>query len=178
MALPIHIQAARASDTGLLNRLVRSAHQTVADQFHLTPENCPKHPSNCQPGWITADVDRGVKYDILFETDIPVGCVALEKADSNTCYLERLSVLPSHRHKGYGSRLVEHALKTAVHWQQKRISIGIIAHFEPLKNWYLRMGFIEQKTLDIDHLPFKVLLMEYDLNHFQPTPSENFLNDL
>jgi hypothetical protein len=43
------------------------------------------------------------------------------------------------------------------------VSIGIIADHTILKNWYLKLGFIEGKTKSFDHLPFDVTFMSYDL---------------
>ena len=155
----IHIREANAADISLLSRLVRKSYRDVADRFKLTPANCPKHPSNCTDEWIENDFGRGISYFILEHRDVPAGCVAIEKAEADLCYLERLAVLPHQRKKGHGSQLVEHIFRTAQKLGSKKISIGIIAEQTELKQWYRKFGFIEGDTKSFSHLPFMVTFM-------------------
>jgi hypothetical protein len=120
----------------------------VAERFALTLENCPKHPSNCTDEWVENDFARGVAYYILESDGTPVGCVALEKANSELCYLERLGILPESRRKALGA---------------KQIGIGIISDDTELKLWYHRIGFAEKETKEFAHLPFLVTFMSYEL---------------
>ncbi|MFW5637542.1 MAG: GNAT family N-acetyltransferase, partial [Thermodesulfobacteriota bacterium] len=126
--------------------------------------NCPKHPSNCTDAWIQWDMDRGVAYFLLIEGDVPKGCVAVEKADADICYLERLAVLPSERGRGLGRRLAEHACREAKKMGGRRISIGIIAADVWLKRWYQRIGFVAGETKTFPHLPFKVTFLMRELS--------------
>ena len=123
----IHIREANSADVSLLCRLIRQSYQDVAKRFELTSTNCPKHPSNCSDEWIENDFARGVSYFILEHKAMPAGCVAIESANADLCYLERLSVLPRERKKGFGGRLVEHVFGIAKKRRAKKISIGIIA---------------------------------------------------
>ena len=66
-----------------------------------------------------------------------LGCVAIEKAAVDLCYLERLAVLPEARRKGLGRALVDRFLLQARDIGAKQISIGIIADDVELKSWYL-----------------------------------------
>ncbi len=159
----IHIREANSDDISLLSRLIRQSYRDVAARFKLTPANCPKHPSNCTEEWIENDFGRGVSYFILERTSIPAGCVAIEKADDNLCYLERLAVLPHERKKGLGSQLVGHIFRNARKLGSKKISIGIIAAQTDLKQWYRKFGFIEGETKEFSHLPFKVTFMACEL---------------
>lgn len=163
----IHIREANSVDISLLSRLVRQSYRDVADRFKLTPANCPKHPSNCTDEWIENDFARGVNYFILEKKGIPAECVAIERANVDLCYLERLAVLPHERKKGLGSQLVEHIFRTAQGFGSKKISIGIIATQKELKHWYRKFGFIEGETKEFNHLPFRVTFMTIDLNFVQ-----------
>lgn len=78
------IVQATQSNINDLARLIRHSFADVATRFGLTPENCPKHPSNCTPGWVAADLQRGVRYYILMADNTPVGCVGAEKASPTT----------------------------------------------------------------------------------------------
>lgn len=157
------IRNATPTDTALLATLIREAYQYVAEKFTLTPNNCPTHPSNCQPEWIEKSIDKGVEYFILENNSTPCGCVALEQAGPNVCYLERLAVLPQYQQKGYGETLVQHGFAEAVKRDTNRVEIAIIAQQTELKQWYEKLGFTETHTKTFDHLPFDVTFMFVDL---------------
>jgi N-acetylglutamate synthase-like GNAT family acetyltransferase len=163
MTAKVQIRTADSHDICLLSRLIRAGYLTVAERFNLTPENCPKHPSNCNEDWIADDFKRDVVYYILENDGLPVGCAALEKADSTHCYLERLAVKPSHRKKGFGRKLVDHVLAAAGALNMDSIGIGIISQQTDLKSWYRKIGFVETETKEFPHLPFVVAFMVYRL---------------
>ena len=157
------IREAGSTDVSELTHLIRNAYRDVAERFQLTPANCPKHPSNCTDDWVDNDFSRGVRYFILEHASIPLGCVAIERAGDDTCYLERLAVLPQERRKGLGYQLVEHVFQVARELGTKTIGIGIIDGQTDLKQWYQKIGFIEGETREFDHLPFTVRFMNYML---------------
>jgi N-acetylglutamate synthase-like GNAT family acetyltransferase len=168
------IRNATREDITVLAETIRKSFRDVADRFGLTPENCPKHPSNCTIEWIEDDIRRGVAYFILGDGDSVAGCVALERPDSGVCYLERLAVLPQKRRQGFGSALVKHILAEAASSGIACVSIGIIAAHTELKNWYLRLGFIEGETREFDHLPFSVMFMSYEIAEgYHPVDTEH-----
>ena len=139
-----YIRAAGSDDIPVLSGLIRVSFRDVAERFALTFENCPKHPSNCTDEWIENDFARGVAYYILESGGTPVGCVALEKANPDLCYLERLGVLPQSRRKGFGKELVDHVFSEARALGARKVSIGIISGDTELKLWYQRIGFVEK----------------------------------
>ena len=93
--------------------LIRASFADVAGRFDLTPENAPTHPSNCTPEWILTAMGKGVAFLLLESPQGAVGCVAVERADREVCYLERLAVLPEYRRKGHGRELVGHAPRSS-----------------------------------------------------------------
>jgi GNAT superfamily N-acetyltransferase len=159
----IYIREADSDDIPLLSGLIRDSFRDVAERFSLTPENCPKHPSNCDPEWIESDFARGVTYYILEHNGTPTGCVALEKASPDLCYLERLAVLEQNRRQGFGRALVDHVFAEAKALGTQQIGIGIIAADTELKFWYQKIGFTEEETKELEHLPFLVTFMTYQL---------------
>ena len=163
MSKEVLIKTADADDATMLSGLVRTAYRDVAQRFGLTPQNCPKHPSNCTDDWILADFDRGVSFYLLERNGQPAGCAALEIPQPGLGYLERLAVLPANRNKGLGRQLVDHILRQAANSAVKKISIGIIAAQTELKNWYQKIGFVETETRAYEHLPFSVTFMLYHL---------------
>jgi ribosomal protein S18 acetylase RimI-like enzyme len=159
----MRIRAANADDIPMLSEIIRASFRDVAERFNLTPENCPKHPSNCTNDWVARDLDRGVTFYVLEDGGAPAGCVALEKASDDLCYLERLAVLPERSRKGIGKALVDHVFSQASTLGARKISIGIIADDAQLKQWYEKIGFAEAGTREYDHLPFRVMFMTCDL---------------
>ncbi|MCE5244324.1 MAG: GNAT family N-acetyltransferase [Syntrophobacteraceae bacterium] len=150
---------ASLDDVPLLVDVIRKSFADVAARFGLTPENCPKHPSNCAPEWIDSTIRKGVRYFVLYLDGVPAGCVAVEQGPPGVCYLERLAVLPEHRRLGLGRALVDRTIPHAVTLGAVRVEIGIIAAQEDLKEWYRRIGFIETRTAVFPHLPFTVCFM-------------------
>lgn len=157
------IRNASALDAVTITSIVRESFRDVALRFGLTLENCPKHPSNCEVRWIREALQKGIHFYILEVDDQPLGSIALEKANSEVGYIERLSVLPKHRRKGFGRSLVEHAMAQASEHGLNRIDIGIISDQIELRKWYERLGFVEQRRAVFNHLPFEVLFMSKNL---------------
>ena len=160
-AQAFRIRQAGPADREILASLICGSHRDVAERFGLTPENCPRHPSNCTVEWIDQDLSRGTVYSILDCRDAPAGCAAIEYASPEACYLERLSVLPAYRRRGFGEALVRDVIRRAKDLGAQEVGIGIIARHEALKLWYAGIGFIEGETKEFPHLPFSVTFMRY-----------------
>ncbi len=157
------IRKATPADVPGLVEMIRAAFRDVALRFDLSADNCPRHPSNCQESWVASALEQGVSYFLLASEGIFRGCVALEQANSETCYLERLAVLPPWRHRGHGRALIAHALAEARTLGVQRVEIGIIAEHLELRDWYRKIGFVDQRTTRSPHLPFQVLFMSLGL---------------
>ena len=135
----------------------------MAARFDLTLEKAPTHPSHCTSDWVLTAMNKGIPYYILEYENQPVGCVALERANREVCYLERLAVLPDFRQKGLGRALVRHAMKQAAAIGVRRLEIAIISEQEELQVWYEDFGFIVNRRKRFDHLPFEVAFMGLNL---------------
>jgi len=159
------IRPATADDDALLAGVIARSFRTVAVRFGLTPDNCPKHPSNARPDWIETHRSRGACYFVVEHQGAALGCVALEPARDKpgVCYLERLAVLPEHRGRGLGDLLVEHAHTVARDWGMARVELAIIAQQGELRMWYERRGYVATRTHQFSHLPFLVMFMARDL---------------
>ncbi|MBN1466004.1 GNAT family N-acetyltransferase [candidate division KSB1 bacterium] len=165
------IRRAREEECSVLADLVRNSFQDVANQFNITSDNCPTHPSNCTAEWIRNECKKGTEYFILLENSTAIGCVALERANREVYYLERLAVLPAYRERGYGHMLVDYCLEQARARQAKRVETSLIADHWELVEWYRRLGFRFKQRARFNHLPFAVTFMYYDLE-------EQFVYDL
>jgi predicted N-acetyltransferase YhbS len=159
-AATMAIRQATRDEAARLAEIIQAAFGDVAERFGLTAESCPTHPSLCTAAWIERALDKGVTYYIAEDGGRAWGCVALEQAFPDVCYLERLAVLPEFRRKGLGRALVRHVLAEASALGARRVEIGIIGDHRELRDWYLSLGFRPIKTMRFDHLPFAVLFME------------------
>lgn len=163
------IRSCTEQDVQVLADTIRRSFLTVAERFGLNEENAPRHPSNCTPDWIERDMGRGVVYFVIDTENNVAGCVALERASSELCYLERLAVLPGYRRRGFGKALVRHALSRAKDSGARRVDIGIIAQDTELQSWYKEIGFTEGESKEFPHLPFGVTFMSYAVDEGTPT---------
>ncbi len=161
------IRQASKGDIEVLISILRNSYRNVAERFELTKGNCPKFLGFCAKERAKSDFEKGIKYYILEQDHQPRGCVALEKASQDVCYLERLAVLPRHRRKGYGKMLVNHLFEQARKNGIQRVEIGMISKDRKLKNWYKKLGFVQTGTKKFDHLPFIVAFMSVELNHLR-----------
>jgi len=159
------IKQANEADIDTLVTLLRNSFRDVAERFELTIENCPKNLAFCTKERVKSDLARGLIYYILENDGQPCGCVAIEKASPDVCYLERLAVLPQHRRKGSGKALVNHIFDQAGKKGVKKLEIGIISEDTKLKNWYMKFGFVQKATKKFDHLPFIVAFMSAEIGN-------------
>lgn len=157
------IEVLHQQDIDQVVEIIRQANQIVADQFGITADNNPKHPSLYTSDWLLADLARGEEYFVYRHNDIPVACVAFEQPRPNAAYLNRLSVLPTYQQQGIGKALVEHIVSYAQEKDIGSISIGIIAAHSELKSWYITLGFEEGVTKTFAHLPFDVTYLRLRL---------------
>jgi len=143
--------------------IIRSSFKTISDDFNLTIENNPTHGAFMKDEKLLEDYRKGIKMFGLFEDEIQIGFVELEHNDGVTFYLEKLAVLPEHRHKGGGKILMDYATKYVKESGGTAISIGIIYENKRLLNWYEAYGFIETEIKKFSHLPFTVCFMKLDV---------------
>ena len=153
------IVEAAGADADLLASLIRESFAGVAARFGLTTENSPTHPSNCAPEWILDAFAKGVRYYLLQTPQGPAGCVALEQASADVCYLERLAVLPAFRRNGLGEALVNHVVNKARELGVRGVELGMVSAQAELRAWYERLGFSVTTTVRFERTLFEVTFM-------------------
>jgi diamine N-acetyltransferase len=141
-------------------QVIGDSFQTVAVEFKLNKDNCPTHPSLITLKQLKEMKRKGLKLFGLFEGNIQVGFVAVEKKKDKVYSIEKLAVLPEYRHKGYGGELLEFVGDYVKNLEGKTLSIGIINEHTVLKKWYEGKGFQETGITKFVHLPFTVCFME------------------
>jgi diamine N-acetyltransferase len=153
------------SETDLVTSVlvIRKAFRTIADEFKLTKENCPAHPSFMTLENLMDRIEKGLSCFGLFDHAGQIGFVGVRPENSELFHLEKLAVLPEFRRRGYGRDLVDHVFSFAKASGAKRISIDLINNSEALKRWYHDYGFRETGTRTFPHLPFDVCIMQKDI---------------
>jgi diamine N-acetyltransferase len=154
-------------------RIIRRSFKTVADDFGLTRENCPGHTAFLTTKSLRNERDHGLKCFGLFSDQRQVGFVGIEQYEPETLvrpgdrekryWLEKLAVLPSYRHQGYGEMLVDFAVQHVLEGGGTCITLGMMNEHSVLKRWYLGRGFGETELKKFAHLPFVVCFMEKSL---------------
>ena len=144
-------------------KVIRDAFKTVAIEFKLNKNNCPTHPSFLTIKQLNELKKKGTRFFGLFLNDLQIGFVAIEKADEDTFFMEKLAALPEYRHKGYGGQLADYVFEYVKNSGGTTVSIGIIDEHTVLKNWYKTLGFQETGIKKFEHLPFTVCFMEKDI---------------
>lgn len=140
--------------------LIRESFGTVAVDFGLTEQNCPTNGAFIKTERLVRDFYRGVIMYGYFHGNEMVGFFQLEKKNEDSFELEKLAVLPSYRHYGFGGEILDFCRKKVNELGGKRITIGIIEENTRLKDWYLANGFVHTGTRKFEHLPFTVGFME------------------
>lgn len=140
--------------------VIRSSFKTVADEFHLTKENCPTHTSFISKEKLMDQFHAGRPMYGYFAGNKLAGYFSLDKNSDSTLELNNLAVLPEYRHKGIGEELLQYARSEARKMNADKITIGIMEENTILKDWYTKFGFIHKGTRKFEHLPFTVGFME------------------
>ncbi len=142
------------------NDVVRRSFITVAEELNITRENAPTNPAFLGPESLVKMKDKGIVMYGAYKGGICIGFVAVEKANDDVFYMERLAVLPEYRHNGYGRKLIDFVIDYVGKNGGKKVSIGIINENRRLKDWYISCGFTETSKRKFEHLPFEVCFME------------------
>lgn len=143
--------------------IIRKAFETVANEFNIKEEDVPSNPAFLTVESLIKSYKKGIELFGVFENEEQVGFVAIEKADNNIFYMEKLAVLPAHRHKGFGKRIMDFVMKYVKEKGGSTVSIGLINENKVLKEWYRNYGFLETGLRIFEHLPFEVCIMQINI---------------
>ncbi|MBS5734669.1 MAG: GNAT family N-acetyltransferase [Clostridiales bacterium] len=141
--------------------VIHQSFSTVAEQFGLTQENCPKHTSFIPLSILETQMNWGWHMCALYAGKKVIGYMSLSKESEDVYELHNLAVLPEYRHNGFGKLLLEYAKEAVRSLGGNTIKIGIIEESIALKNWYIANGFVHTGTKKFDHLPFTSGYLEW-----------------
>ena len=89
----------------IIQNIIQKSFMTVAKQFNLTPENAPTNPAFIQKSQLLF-LQKKSKCFLFYKNKHTVSFFAIEIADNNVYYLEKICILPSEQKKGYGEKMV------------------------------------------------------------------------
>ncbi|MBQ8409079.1 MAG: GNAT family N-acetyltransferase [Clostridia bacterium] len=141
--------------------VIHKSFATVAEEFGLTPENCPKHTSFIPLAFLETHLLWGWQTFGLFAGKKVIGYMSLSKKEGKTYELHNLAVLPEYRHLGFGKMMLDFVKETVRRSGGEKIEVGIIEESTVLKNWYIKNGFRHIGTKKYDHLPFTSGYLEW-----------------
>ena len=139
----------------LAAEVIRASFATVADDFGLTEQNCPKYV-----GFITTAERLETQYGWgwwiygLYEKEQLIGYVSISKEEDRVYEIHNLAVLPEFRHSGSGKLLLDYCRAKVEEFGGGKIVISIVEENTVLKNWYIAYGFAHTGTKKFEHLPF------------------------
>lgn len=157
------IREVLSSEIAQAVEVIRQGFGTVAKDFGLTRENCPTNGAFIDKEKLLNQKDKGKFMYGMFVGGRMVGFIQLSKKHDNRYEIEKLTVLPQHRHKGYGKILLDFAKEKAKEFGVEKVFIGIIEENKTLKDWYLKNGFNHTGTAEFEALPFTVGYLEADI---------------
>lgn len=142
-------------------RVIRESFRTVADDFNFTYENNPMHGAFLKKERLENEAQKGMKMYGLFVEHKQIGFVAVEELKGGEYEMQKLGVLPTYRHLGYGKVLVDFVKELVTQKGGNRITVGVIEESHIIKAWYEKLGFKTEKVVNYRHLSFTVGVMSY-----------------
>jgi diamine N-acetyltransferase len=149
------------SDLSAIVQVLNVSHGTVAKDFGFTKDDNPTNNAFINESTLRTQLNKGIDlYSMTLDNKL-IGCIAIEKSakETDTFYIEKVSVVPEFRNQGFGVKLMDFALSKIKELGGKSISIALIDSNTKLKNWYCSQGFKETGIKDFEHLPFRVCFM-------------------
>lgn len=160
------IQITSKMDLSAIVNVLNISHATVARDFGFTKDTNPTNNAFIDEQTLLTQLNSGIDLYAISNNGKMIACIAIEQSsrEPSTFYIEKVSVIPEFRNKGYGLKLMNFATSKIKALGAKTISISLIDSNQKLKNWYLLQGFAESSFKDFEHLPFRVCFMRKEIN--------------
>lgn len=140
-------------------QVIVQSFKAVADEHEMTEENCPGNSAFMSFDKFKMTIQSEFILFGLYKPQL-VGCIGIEKKSAQRFKIKWLSVIPDHRHRGYGMRLMDHASTYIGEQGGEKIQLGMIYENQKLYHWYLSQGFVVDKIKAYKKNKFKIVFME------------------
>jgi ribosomal protein S18 acetylase RimI-like enzyme len=151
------------SDIAACAALIRTSFGTVADTFGFTAENAPRFTAFAvTEETLLRQFAEKRRWMIAYYLDngVIAGYYSLLLQKHSVCELNHLCVLPPLRQQGVGGALLRDAFQRARNADCKTMKISIVEENAPLKQWYVKNGFVHLGTKKFEFFPFTCGYME------------------
>ena len=150
-------------DSRLITDILNRSFMTVAMQFNFTKENAPHFVAFIGPDVIENNLKNGLKMYGYSLNDTIIGCAGYSHHKDSAYFIERLAVLPEHRHMGVGRKLMEFAEGKIKEHGGTMAEVHVVDINTILIEWYKKLGYKEIRVDEIKSLPFNSCVMNKEL---------------
>ncbi len=157
----LKIKKMKTVDIPSCARVIRKGFYTVANEFHLTIDNCKTNGAFIKSNKLLQEKSKGTEFFYLSYKMKKIGFMGIKQVDSKAYEIQKITILPKYRHNGFGAILLNYAIEYAENRNAEFINVNIINENLKLKQWYLNNGFKFLYTEKFDTLPFIVGYMSY-----------------
>jgi predicted GNAT family acetyltransferase len=140
-------------DLPIVAEIIREAYVQPAKRFAVTRDTCPVHPAHYTLQSLRRDIAAGRRCYVLEDTEEDVvGCVCMRTVGQEV-EISRLAVEPTLQGRGYGSALLDAAMKLAEAEQATAANLFLFAQSPELLKWFRQRGFVRTDTFEVNDVP-------------------------
>jgi GNAT superfamily N-acetyltransferase len=160
----VEFREAALDELGRCTEVIRQSFQTVADDNGITRENLAHFSAFIPDDDLAAWRERGQRQYVAVTSGEIAGFLAFQPREAGEWHLQRLAVLPSHRHLGIARRFLAFAADQVREWGATRLTLGLFDFNDRLQRYYAGLGWHSVQTFDVPGIPYTVTVMEYPLH--------------
>lgn len=159
----LKIKKMRILDIPICAKVIRKGFYTVANEFQLTVDNCKTNGAFIKSNKLFQEKLDGTQFFYLSYNMKKIGFMGIKQVGDKIYEIQKITILPKYRHNGFGTILLNYAIKYAKELNAELVNVSIINENLILKQWYLNNGFKFLYTKKYDSLPFIVGYMSYKI---------------
>ena len=150
-----------ASELAECLHVIHKGYEPIAEQFHLTSENCPHRGRAALPlDVLTEEYLAGTKM-YVYEIDDCIVAFASVVLKNDAIKLNDIVVLPEFWHEGIGTAMLDFVKNITIDRHLSKVALGMIDDNIVLKKWYEKNGFVNAGYHQFPNAPFTVGYMEW-----------------
>ena len=156
------IREAGSAEAAIIARIIQEAFRGQAEAQTITREAYPRYAAFTDEESVLKAQEKGNRTVLLRLGDTPIGGIwhTLDRDDPQLGHVNKLTVLPEYRGRGYGEMLFAYAEGELRVLGACRARLTCNARLTGLHTFYERLGYRKIKQEAWPFLPFEVLTME------------------
>ncbi len=149
--------------------LLREAFLAPAQRFGVSSVNCPVHPAFFTLDRLKREVAAGRRYFVVEDDNLIAGCISLSTDNDGTTELSRLAVQAQMLGEGFGTLLLESAIRQAAKDGASLVKVHVYAQAAELMAWYRKRGFELIDAFEVNDVPAPIAKMVRAIGERRPT---------